>query len=77
MATITRLVSFVNVGTEGISPSGALVTDANGDLIGTTSSGGGTDQDGTVFEITHSGTGFASTPTILATFNGTNGANPD
>ena len=40
---------------------GGLIADANGDLVGTTS-GGGADGDGSVFEIT--GSGFIPAPAI-------------
>ncbi len=64
MATLTTLISF-NVGT--FSP--CLVADAAGDLFGTTT-GGGASGDGTVFEIAKTGTGYASAPTTLFSFNG-------
>ena len=72
-ATLTALDSFND--TNGAYPEGGLITDAAGNLFGTTS-GGGTSGYGTVFEIAKSGSGFASTPTTLASFNITNGANP-
>jgi uncharacterized repeat protein (TIGR03803 family) len=62
-------------GTDGLQPSGGLIMDAAGDLFGTTY-GGGANSDGTIFEIAKSGTGYASTPIALASFNGTNGAHP-
>ena len=55
-------------GANGASPLSKLVSDAAGDLFGTTETGGA-DDDGTVFEIAKS-TGLLST---LATFNGANG----
>ncbi len=69
--TPTTLVSFN--GTDGGGPRGDLIVDANGDLFGTTS-GGGTYGDGTVFEIAKTATGYASTPTTLVNFNGTDGS---
>ena len=61
------------------NPHGSLIADANGDLFGTTESGGASG-DGTVFEIVNNGTlsapSYASTPTILVSFNGSNGAYP-
>jgi uncharacterized repeat protein (TIGR03803 family) len=72
-STPTTLVNFN--GTNGASPFAGLITDANGDLFGTTFAGGSAN-DGTVFEIAKSSSGYASTPTVLASFNGTNGANP-
>ena len=46
---------------------GTLTIDSKGDIFGTTISGGAND-DGTVFEIEKSATGYASTPTTLASF---------
>jgi uncharacterized repeat protein (TIGR03803 family) len=43
--------------------------------LGTTELGGAFG-DGTAFGILHTGSGYASTPTTLASFNGSNGANP-
>jgi uncharacterized repeat protein (TIGR03803 family) len=59
------LVSFN--GADGLGPGGNLFVDANGDLFGTTASGGANDG-GTVFEIAKTPTGYASTPTTLASF---------
>ncbi len=73
-STPTTLVSFN--GANGASPDGSLIADANGDLFGTTS-GGGANGIGTVFEILKTAAGYASTPTTLVSFNGTNGASPD
>jgi uncharacterized repeat protein (TIGR03803 family) len=67
--TITTLASFN--GTNGTTPYGALVMDSSGDLFGTTSAGGASN-DGTVFELAHG----SSTITTLASFSGANGANP-
>jgi hypothetical protein len=69
------LVTFT--GDDGGIPLGGLITDPNGDLFGTTSSGSA-DGDGTVFEIAKTGANtYATTPTTLVTFNGSgNGANP-
>ena len=52
-----------------------LIADAAGDLFGTTTCGGA-NGDGTVFEIAKTGSGYASTPTTLVSFNGANGAYP-
>ena len=71
--TPTTLVSFN--GTNGRHRQAGLIADAAGDLFGTTASGGA-NGDGTVFEIAKTGSGYASTPTTLVSFNGTNGANP-
>jgi uncharacterized repeat protein (TIGR03803 family) len=67
MANLTTLVSFT--GTDGRNPTGSLIADANGDLFGTTANGGAND-DGTVFEIAKTATGYASTLTTLVSFTG-------
>ena len=67
--TITTLASFN--GTDGEAPEGALIMDSSGNLYGTTSRGG-TSNDGTVFELAHG----SGTITMLASFNGTNGSTP-
>jgi uncharacterized repeat protein (TIGR03803 family) len=69
----TTLVSFT--GADGLSPGTDLIADADGNLFGTTDAGG-TGGDGTVFEITKTKSGYASTPTTLVNFTGANGANP-
>jgi uncharacterized repeat protein (TIGR03803 family) len=66
---ITTLASFA--GADGISPVGTLVMDGSGNLYGTAYAGGASN-DGTVFELAR-GSGHI---TVLASFNGTNGANP-
>ena len=48
-----------------------MIEDCSGNLFGTTSQGG-TSGDGTVFEVAKG----SGTITTLASFNGTNGANP-
>jgi hypothetical protein len=53
--------------TDGGSPQASLITDANGNLFGTTFAGG-TNLEGTVFEIIKTASGYASTPTILYNF---------
>ncbi|MGZ3371532.1 MAG: choice-of-anchor tandem repeat GloVer-containing protein, partial [Caulobacteraceae bacterium] len=56
MATLTTLASFN--GDNGAHPIyGSLVADQNGDLFGTTLSGGATG-DGTVFELVNTGSGY-------------------
>jgi uncharacterized repeat protein (TIGR03803 family) len=62
-------------GSNGDGPYGGLIADANGNLFGTTSRGGA-NGDGTVFELARSGAGYDSTPIVLANFDGTNGAFP-
>ena len=66
-STPTTLVSFN--GSRRRIPEAGLIADAAGDLFGTTS-GGGANGDGTVFELANTGTGYASTPTTLVSFNG-------
>ena len=71
-ATLTTLLSFN--GSNGAYPVADLIADANGDLFGTTTAGGGTSGFGTVFElVNNSGT---YTPTTLLSFDGSDGANP-
>ena len=62
-STPTTLASF----DDGV-PQGSLIADANGDLFGMTGNGGEND-DGTVFEIAKTPTGYASAPTTLASLN--------
>jgi uncharacterized repeat protein (TIGR03803 family) len=66
---LTALASFN--GTNGSNPMGSPLMDSNGNLFGTTSRGGASD-DGTVFELSQG----SSTITTLASFNGANGAYP-
>ena len=66
----STLVSFNGGGfngADGSGPGGTLLVDANGDLFGTTFSGGANDG-GEVFELAKTPTGYASTPTILFSF---------
>ncbi len=69
----TTLTSFNNAG--GGNPWSTLISDANGDLFGTTGYGGA-NGNGTVFEIARTAAGYAATPAVLATFNGANGSDP-
>ena len=66
---LTTMATFT--GANGAFPLGTVISDAAGDLFGTTTLGGA-DGGGTVFEIAKS-TGELTT---LATFTGANGANP-
>jgi uncharacterized repeat protein (TIGR03803 family) len=68
--TIRTLASFNY--TNGINPSAGLIEDASGNFFGTTS-GGGANGDGAIFELAQG----SSTITTLATFNGSNGIEPD
>ena len=63
-------------GTDGSHPSASLLADTAGNLYGTTVDGG-TDGDGTIFEIAKTTTGYNSTPIALVSFNFTDGANPE
>jgi uncharacterized repeat protein (TIGR03803 family) len=67
--TLSALASFN--GANGSGPSAGLIMDQSGNLYGTTSAGGA-NADGTVFELTRGSTII----TTLASFNGTNGAFP-
>jgi uncharacterized repeat protein (TIGR03803 family) len=60
----------------GADPQGSLIMDANGNLFGTTSSGGAAGY-GTVFELAKTASGYASSPTLLVSLNNTNGFGPD
>jgi uncharacterized repeat protein (TIGR03803 family) len=72
MATLTTLESF-NGGAEGGDPGyGPLLMDANGNLFGTTLSGG-TGGGGTVFELVNTGSGY--TFHLLASFAATDTVN--
>ena len=77
-AAPTTLVSFN--GTDGANPQASLVLDAAGNLFGTTSGGGvyaSDDDGGTIFEVVANGNGtYATTPTVLHSFNGTDGSDP-
>ena len=59
----------------GVYPEAGLIADAAGNLFGTTGFGG-TNGDGTVFEIAKVDGTYASTPTTLVSFNGINGITP-
>ncbi len=72
-STPTILVSFD--GTHGAIPAASLIADDQGNLLGTTDNGG-TNNLGTVFEIAKTKGGYASTPTLLFSFDGAHGANP-
>jgi uncharacterized repeat protein (TIGR03803 family) len=65
------MYDFTGLNNTGVAPGGNLVQGSDGDFYGTTYSGGGSLNDGTVYKITPGGT-----VTTLVSFNGTNGANP-
>ena len=72
--TLTTLVSFN--GADGLGPVAGLIADAAGDLFGTTS-GGGANGAGTVFEIAKTGGRYAGAPTTLVSFNVDDGNDPE
>ena len=72
-STPETLVTFN--GDDGQSMFYGLTADANGDLFGTTILGG-PNNDGTVFEIAKTASGYASAPTMLASFDGDDGDEP-
>jgi len=61
---LKTLVNFDYYSTGGYPYFSNLLLDANGNLFGTTYEGG-PDTYGTVFEIAHTASGYASSPTIL------------
>src|SRR5665213_464077 len=69
-STITILYSFNNNYVYGWYPN-AVTLDSSGDLFGTTETGGASNH-GAVFELPRG----ATTITVLASFNSTNGTNP-
>ncbi len=70
--SLSTLLTFT--GSNGSNPHGGLIADAAGNLFGTTI-GGGTSNDGIVFELPKSGSSFGSLLT-LGTFSGSNGIAP-
>jgi uncharacterized repeat protein (TIGR03803 family) len=70
---LTILASFD--GKNGNEPTAGLIADTAGDLFGTTA-GGGASNDGTVFEIAKTDTGYATAPETLFSFDGSDGRNP-
>ena len=72
--TLTTLHSFAGPPTDGENPLAVLVQASNGDLYGTTSTGG-TNNDGTVFKITPSGT-LMTLYSFCSQSNCTDGASP-
>jgi uncharacterized repeat protein (TIGR03803 family) len=71
-STPTTLVSFNDA--NGAEPL-TLIADAQGNLFGTTITGGQYGH-GTVYEIVKTAHGYASSPTTLVSFNGADGRNP-
>ncbi len=72
--SITTVASFF---TPGAAPYASLVEDSSGNLFGTTSTGGTSGGNGTVFEVPYSNSSHSyGSLAVLASFNGTNGAYP-
>ena len=69
--TLTTLANFDR--TNGAASFASLIADADGNLYGTAQRGGSNDR-GTVFKVANDA---SHTLTTLATFDNTNGANPD
>jgi uncharacterized repeat protein (TIGR03803 family) len=59
---------------DGFAPT-SLIADAKGNLFGTTF-GGGAHGMGTVFELAKTSSGYAGTPTVLFSFDGSDGSFP-
>ena len=70
---MTTLVTFNLI--NGANPYAGLIMDGSGNLFGTTFYHGSSGY-GTVFELAKQGGGYSNTVTTLASFNGSNGANP-
>ncbi|MEH2137113.1 choice-of-anchor tandem repeat GloVer-containing protein [Nostoc sp.] len=72
-STLTTLVNFTGTGgiNPGANPAGRLITGSDGNLWGTSSTGG-VNNKGTVFKVPTSGGPL----TTVVNFNGTNGATP-
>lgn len=60
------LYSFGSKLNDGIGPAGPIVFDSHGNLYGTTTLGGGQGREGTVFELSHSQSGWSES--VLYTF---------
>jgi hypothetical protein len=71
-ASLSTIATFS--GANGAFPSGSLIADSAGNLFGTTRNGGASGV-GTVFELVKGSGGY--TLSTIASFNSTNGANPE
>jgi uncharacterized repeat protein (TIGR03803 family) len=71
----TKKVVYIFHGSDGATPDAALTLDADGNLYGTTVSGGANNK-GTVFKLTPHADG-KWTETVLHSFNGNDGAEPE
>jgi uncharacterized repeat protein (TIGR03803 family) len=65
--TLVNLCGLANCA-DGAGLVAGLIPDANGNLFGTTLGGGANHHKGTVFEIARTASGYAGTPTTLASF---------
>jgi uncharacterized repeat protein (TIGR03803 family) len=72
---LSVLYTFTGVDNGGLQPYGGVIKDSAGNLYGTTGSGGPYQGDGTVFELTPSGGGWAFT-TLHGFTGGDNGLDP-
>jgi autotransporter passenger strand-loop-strand repeat protein/uncharacterized repeat protein (TIGR03803 family) len=68
-ASAPTILAQFQLPTTGVYPTGNLVMDSAGNLLGTTSQGGGNGK-GTVFEIAKTANGYSNTITTLVDFNG-------
>ena len=73
--TYKSLINLPDSGPGPFGPEGGVIIDAAGNLFGATWAGGH-NYDGTVFKIAKTATGYATTATVLVTFNGANGQQP-
>jgi uncharacterized repeat protein (TIGR03803 family) len=64
----TTLATFDGANHDPFDPQGSLIADSQGNLFGTTESGGA-NGDGAVFELDKTGSNYATTPTTLASFS--------
>ncbi len=70
------LYSFTGSDGDGANPYAGLIMDGSGNLYGTTSSGGGSNQDGTVFELVNSSGTYTEKVLYSFTFTEGDGAFP-
>jgi hypothetical protein len=73
-STATNLAVFPDTGLNLVDAEG-LVADANGDLFGTTTHGGA-DNSGAVFEIAKTNGGYANSAKTVVSFDGSDGSFP-
>ena len=71
-----KLITLVEfTGADGARPSGGLTMGSEGNLFGT-SYFGGSKNDGTIFEVVKTQSGYANTPTTLVSFHAADGEFP-